>query len=260
MNLISLYSRRMIKNLGNPRTAITMAILIAIVVIASLTITFAPLTPPTEESLMRLARSLNLPNNQISIAIAFYAVEFPLFLALFSSVLVSLIPQRVISFERSSGNMELLLSRYGNIREIVLALMVASLLSAAVVYFIFTGVGFITILAFEAIYSQSISFPSSFYLFIFGLDPTITILAVSISHLLTVSFPSFSSMEVYALTSSPLQIVSYAPALIIILAVTILPITPKSLELYALPITVVLVLMSLVVARKTMKRDMLVRK
>jgi len=67
-------------------------------------------------------------------------------------------------------------------------------------------------------------------------------------------------MEVYALTSSPLQIVSYAPALIIILAVTILPITPKSLELYALPITVVLVLMSLVVARKTMKRDMLVRK
>lgn len=261
MGLTRLYTLRMGKSLTSKRTIVTMVILIGIVVASSLTITFAPLTPPTRMSLLRLAKDMGLPtNSQFSIAIAFFAVEFPLFLALFSSVMVSLIPQRMVSFERTSGNMELLLSMFGDTSVIARSLLISSVVAATIVYGIFTIVGLSTILIFEALNSHYISFPHSFYILIFALSPSIIILAVSISLLLTVSFPAFSSVEIYALTSSPLQIVAYAPALIIILIVTLLPVTPLTIVYLIVPLAVFFAALALFLAHKTMRRDIMVRK
>ncbi len=261
INLTKIYTKRMLKNIFGKRNMVTLLILLLVLVVISLTISFAPLTPTTRSSLIRLARTyFNLPVNDYSIALAFFAIELPPFIALFASVIVALIPQKTILYERTSGNMEILLSNYGNVRSIALALMLASIISSMVIYSIFTAVGLLTIFVYQVIYGAYFEFPRIFYIFMFLLTPLLILLSVSISLLLTVMFPVFSSIETYTLSSNPVQIVSYVPSLLVVFLITLLPLSPEDIvKILVLPVIVVL-LLTLILARRCMKRDMLVRK
>ncbi len=261
MNLSYLYTRRMLKNMFRKQSLVTLIILLALVVGISLTISFAPLTPPTRESLRRLAESyFKLPANEYSIALAFFAIEFPPFIALFASVIVAIIPQKVILYERASGNMEILLSAYSDMRKVAQALMISSLIVAGVIYLIFMLSGVVAILIYELIYNHFFIFPSVFYMFLFVLDPILIVLAVSIALLFTITFPALSSIETYALSSNPLQIIAYLPSLLIILVITFIPMSPRDLAIYITPAAVGVLAITLFFAKKTMRRDVLVRK
>ena len=261
INLTKIYTKRMLKNIFRKRNMATLIILLLVLVVISLTISFAPLTPATRSSLIRLARTyFNLPVNDYSIAFAFFAIELPPFIALFASVMVATIPQKTILYERTSGNMEILLSNYGNVRSIALALMLASIVSSLVIYLIFTGVGLATIFLYQVVYHTYFEFPRVFYILMFLLTPLLILLSVSISLLLTVMFPVFSSIETYTLSSNPLVIVSYLPSLIVVFLITLLPLSPEDLvKILVLPVIAVL-LLTLILARRCMKRDVLVRK
>ncbi len=227
----------------------------------SLTISFAPLTPPTRDSLIRLAESyFKLPVDAYSVALAFFAIELPPFIALFASVMGITIPQKIIFYERNSGNMEILLSAYSDLRKVAQALIISSLIVATLIYFIFIVGGLITILIYEIIYGHFFTFPSVFYMFLFMLDPILIILAVSLALLLTVLFPALSSLQTYALTSSPLQIIAYLPSLLLVFVITLIPMSPNDLAIYITPAALVALILTLFSARKTMRRDILVRK
>ncbi len=251
----------MLKNISNRKSLVTLIILLGILVLISLTITFAPLTPPTEASLRRLAEIyFNVPVNKYSIALAFFAIEFPPFIALFASFIVATIPQKVILYERSSGNMEILLSAYSDMRKIAQALMFSSLIVAGIIYLIFMLTGVVTILIYELIYDNFFTFPSVFYMLLYVLDPILIVLTVSIALLVTITFPTISSIETYALSSSPLQIIAFLPSLLIIFVITFIPVSLNYLAMYIIPVAVGVLAITLFLARKTMRRDVLVRK
>ena len=261
MELARLYTKRIIKNALQKQNLITILFLLALLIGLSLTISFLPLTPSTKESLRRLAENyFALPPNKYSIALAFFAIEFPPLLALFASVVVSIIPSRIILYERASGNMEILLSYYSDIRKIVYALIISSLILAGLIYLIFMISGIGTILAYETIYHQFFRFPPTFYMFLFVLDPVLIIVAVSISLLLTILFPRLSSIERYFFSSNPIQVIAYLPSLFTILLITFIPVSPQKLGMFMLLASLGILLLTLFLAKKTMKRDVLVRK
>ncbi len=260
MNMIYLYTRRMVKNLFHGRNLVLLIVAFGTLVFVSLTITFAA-TPQTEASLRYLAESyFHAPVNQYSIALAFFAIEFPFIIPLFGSIIVSIIPQSVILYERSSGNMEILLSAYSDMRKIAGTLMISTLITAGIIYLIFMLGGVVTILIYELIYNSFFTFPSVFYLYLFVLDPILIVLAASIALIVTITIPSISSIETYGLSSNPLTIIAALPSILIFFLISIIPISPEYFALYTIPVAVALLAITLPLARKTMRRDVLVRK
>jgi len=260
MNLIYLYTRRMVKNIFHGRILVLIIIFLGLLVFVSLTITFAA-TPQTEASLRYLAKSyFHAPVNQYSIALAFFAIEFPPIISVFASAIVITIPMMFILYERSSGNREILLSAYSDMRKIAGTLMISTLIAAGIIYLIFMVSGVVTILIYELIYNNFFTFPSVFYLYLFVLDPIIIVFTASIALIFTITIPSISSIETYGLSSNPLQAIGILPSILILLVITLIPVSPEYLALYTIPVAGALLAITLLLARKTMRRDVLVRK
>ncbi len=262
MNLTYLYMQRMLKRLFKKQSLITLISLLATMIgISLIPMSILPFTPSTRRSLEQLASGyFNLPVNAHSIAVAYFAILFPLLVILFASLIVSDVPEKVILYERNSGNMEILLSSYSDMRKIAQALMVSSLVLSAVVYLIFTASGIVTILGYEAIYHQRLAFPPVFYMFLFVIGPIFIVLSVTLSLLFTITVPALSSIETHTLSSSPLQIIADLPSIVLILIITTIPLSLQILAMYTVPAAAILLGLTLFFAKKTMRRDVLVRK
>ncbi len=263
MKLGYLYTKRMLRELTSRKNMISLLSLIIIILFISLIPpSLIPWTPATKESLIRLVENyFHLPPTEENLSIAFLAIELPPLIALFASSMVAIIPQKLMFYERVSGNIEILLSAYGNTREIAKALIISSLFISILIYGIFMFSGIFAIFMYEFIYHSFVPLPIPFYIYSFIFAPLVVILSVTIALLLTVLFPKLSSIENFtAITSSPLQLIAYAPSFVLILIMTFFPISPDILALYATPIVAALLIFTLLWAEKSMKRDILIRK
>ncbi|ASJ17317.1 hypothetical protein A3L04_09670 [Thermococcus chitonophagus] len=262
MTLIKVYTKRAVKLMLNRKSILDMGLMWAVIMIISLLSRYLPYTPLTEKSLVTLVENyFNMPITPESLDFAFFTMELPLLVGLLATTTTVTVPMRTLIYEKVTGNIEIILSYYRDINEFIKATLVSTIGVSLVAYILYSSVGLLAIVLYKALYGVKFSLPTVFYLLMFVLNPLIILLSSSLAVLIPVIRPSLASIDLSAPSSNnPVVLFASLPPILLFVIATLFPLYIPKIAIYVPPITALIFGITLLLAKKTMRRDRLVRR
>lgn len=262
MALMKAYTKRMIKFTLKKKTLQDMVFMWAVIIAVSLLSSYLPYTPLTERSLVELVKGyFNMPVSRTSLDIAFFIMELPLLVGVLATTTTTTIPLKVLLYEKISGNIEIILSRYRDINELIKAILLSTMVISLIVYLLYSIIGLVAVGGYELMYGVRFSLPSIFYHLMFVLNPLIILLSSSLAVLVPVVKPSVASIDLSTLSSNnPAILLASSPPIIIFVMATLFPLYIPKIAIYIPPVTVAILGITLLIAKKTLRRDLLVKR
>ncbi|AEC52439.1 hypothetical protein PNA2_1524 [Pyrococcus sp. NA2] len=262
MTLRKAYMKRMLKFMFKRKNLLDMVFMWAVLIVVSLLSKYLPYTSITEKSLVKLVEDyFHMPLSETSLDIAFLIMELPLLIGVLATTTTTTIPLKTILYEKVSGNIEIILSYCRNINEFIKAIFLSTITVSLLAYFLYSLVGLATILGYKLIYGVEFQLPSTFYAIMFILNPIIILLSSSLAVLVPVIKPSIASIEFSSLSSNnPAILLASSPPIILFVIATLFPLYIPKMAIYIPPATALILGMTLLIAKRTLRRDLLVKR